>query len=58
MVEMKPAQITLAWVICNKGVIIIPKTSSEKRVIENYNSLSIELGSENLSEFDAAFHCH
>ena len=50
-----PAQIALAWVLRQPGVIAIPKASTEKHVLENYKSLSIHLTQSDLSRLDEAF---
>lgn len=53
--DATPAQIALAWVIRNPGVIAIPKASTVKHVQENFQSLSIELTREDLEALDKAF---
>lgn len=50
-----PAQIALAWVIRQAGVIAIPKAATIKHVEENYKSLSIDLTAEDLKKLDQAF---
>lgn len=49
------AQIALAWVLRQPGVIAIPKASSEKHVRENARSIEIELTEEDYTEIDREF---
>ena len=50
-----PAQIALAWVLRQPGVIAIPKASTESHVRDNAASLKIKLTKEDLVEFDREF---
>ncbi|ESZ75700.1 aldo/keto reductase [Mesorhizobium sp. L103C105A0] len=50
-----PAQIALAWVMAQPGVIAIPKASSQEHVRQNFAALDIELTAEDLVELDRAF---
>ncbi|GGI19472.1 aldo/keto reductase [Oxalicibacterium faecigallinarum] len=50
-----PAQVALAWVLRQQGVIAIPKASSVEHVRENHAALKLELTAEDLEELDAAF---
>jgi diketogulonate reductase-like aldo/keto reductase len=50
-----PAQIALAWVLRQPGVITIPKASSQKHVRDNARSIEIELTKEDLAELDREF---
>ena len=50
-----PAQIALAWVLRQPGVIAIPKASSKTHVRENAGSLEIKLTKEDLAEIDREF---
>ena len=50
-----PAQIALAWVLRQLGVIAIPKASTEAHVHDNVGSLEIELTEEELSDLDSEF---
>lgn len=50
-----PAQIVLAWVIRQDGVIAIPKAASEKHVRENRAAVDIVLSADDLAELDKAF---
>jgi diketogulonate reductase-like aldo/keto reductase len=50
-----PAQVALAWVLKQEGVVAIPKASNLEHVRENRASLDIELTEEDLAELDRAF---
>ena len=50
-----PAQVALAWVLRQKGVIAIPKAGSVAHVRENREASSIELSADDLKELDRAF---
>ncbi|MGX5848590.1 aldo/keto reductase [Mesorhizobium sp. PL10] len=49
------AQIALAWVMAQPGVIAIPKASSQDHVRQNVAALDIKLTGEDLAELDRAF---
>ncbi|AXT72893.1 aldo/keto reductase [Vibrio sp. dhg] len=49
------AQIALAWLIRQKGVVAIPKSSSIARTKENLDSVKIVLTEEDIRELDKAF---
>lgn len=49
------AQIALAWVLRQPGVIAIPKASNEAHVRDNARSIDIELGEEDLADLDREF---
>jgi diketogulonate reductase-like aldo/keto reductase len=49
------AQIALAWVVAQPGVIAIPKASSQEHIRQNVAALDIKLTSEDLAELDRAF---
>ena len=49
------AQIALAWLVRQDGVVAIPKAVSEGHVRENRAALGIELSAADLAELDAAF---
>ena len=53
--DATPAQVTLAWVLRQPGVVAIPKASHFEHVRENRGALDIELASEDLNELDDAF---
>jgi len=53
--EATPAQIALAWVIRNDGVIAIPKAGTPQHVRENFDALKIRLTHRDLMELDRAF---
>ncbi len=50
-----PAQIALAWLIQQPGIIAIPKASNPEHVRENSAALDIQLDHEDLTELDKAF---
>jgi diketogulonate reductase-like aldo/keto reductase len=49
------AQIALAWVLRQPGVIAIPKSSNEKHVRENARSTEIKMTEDDLAELDREF---
>ena len=53
--QATPAQIALAWVIRNEGVVAIPRASSSVHVRENAGALDIRLTPADLAEIDRAF---
>ncbi|WP_050470247.1 aldo/keto reductase [Herbaspirillum chlorophenolicum] len=50
-----PAQVALAWVLRQPGVIAIPKASDKEHVRQNRACLDITLAGTDLKELDAAF---
>lgn len=50
-----PAQIGLAWLLQQQGIIAIPKASNPEHVKENSAALDIKLTQEDLDELDKAF---
>jgi diketogulonate reductase-like aldo/keto reductase len=50
-----PAQIALAWLLRQDGVIVIPKASHPEHVRENRGALEITLADEDLAALDRAF---
>lgn len=50
-----PAQIGLAWLLQQSGIIAIPKASNPTHVKENSAALDIQLTQEDLTELDKAF---
>lgn len=50
-----PAQLCLAWVIRQEGVIAIPKAGTPEHVRENHDALELRLTEDDLRELDAAF---
>ncbi len=49
---LSPAQVALAWVLCQEGVIAIPKASNVQHVSENRAAVDIVLSAEDLAELD------
>ena len=50
-----PAQLCLAWVLAQPGVVAIPKSSTRERVKENLAALDVKLTPQILAELDKAF---
>jgi len=50
-----PAQVALAWLLRQAGVVAIPKASSEAHVRENRKALDLGLADQDLRELDGAF---
>jgi diketogulonate reductase-like aldo/keto reductase len=50
-----PAQIALAWLLQQQGIIAIPKASNPQHVKENSAALDIQLTQQDLTELDKAF---
>lgn len=50
-----PAQLALAWVLAQPGVVTIPKSSSRERVKENFGALDVKLSPQILADLDRAF---
>jgi diketogulonate reductase-like aldo/keto reductase len=53
--DATPAQIALAWVIRDDGVIAIPKAAEVKHVRENRGAADIKLTNRDLEELDESF---
>lgn len=53
--DATPAQIALAWVMTQQGVIAIPKASRQEHVRQNVAALDIELTSKDFADLDRAF---
>ncbi len=52
---MTPAQAALAWLLSKDDVIVIPKTSSKKRLREDLGALDYKLSPSELKELDSVF---
>jgi diketogulonate reductase-like aldo/keto reductase len=50
-----PAQLALAWVLAQPGVVTIPKSSSRERVKENFGALEVKLSPKILADLDRTF---
>jgi diketogulonate reductase-like aldo/keto reductase len=50
-----PAQVALAWVIDNNGVIAIPEAGAPEHVRENHVAATLELTEEDLAKLNRAF---
>jgi len=53
--NVTPAQVALAWLLHQEGVVVIPKASSEAHVRENRGAFDIRLTGEQRKELDRAF---
>jgi diketogulonate reductase-like aldo/keto reductase len=51
----KPVQVALAWLLQQKGVVVIPKAAEVGHVLENGAALELKLTNEDLAELDRAF---
>ncbi|RUU50022.1 aldo/keto reductase, partial [Mesorhizobium sp. M7A.T.Ca.TU.009.01.1.1] len=49
------AQIALAWVVHQEGIIAIPKASSREHVRQNIAALDIKLTPQDIADLDRAF---
>jgi len=49
------AQLALAWVLAQPGVVTIPKSSTRERVKENLGAVEVKLTPTVLAELDKAF---
>jgi diketogulonate reductase-like aldo/keto reductase len=49
------AQLAIAWLLAQSGVVTIPKSSTRERVEENLAALEVTLSSEVMTALDAAF---
>jgi diketogulonate reductase-like aldo/keto reductase len=54
-IEAPPAQVALAWLVRQKGVIAIPKAANEAHVRDNHAALALRLTRADLAALDAAF---
>jgi diketogulonate reductase-like aldo/keto reductase len=52
---LSPAQVALAWVLCQEGVIAIPKSSNVQHVSENRSAAEIVLSEDDLAELNALY---
>jgi diketogulonate reductase-like aldo/keto reductase len=50
-----PAQLAIAWLLAQPGVVTIPKSSTRARVKENFGALDVKLTPQVLAELDRAF---
>lgn len=55
LLDASPAQIALAWLLHQDGVVAIPKASRPEHVLENCEAADIKLSKEDLEKLDAAF---
>lgn len=52
---VSPAQVALAWLLGQKGIIVFPKASNEVHVRENRAALDLKLTDDDYRELDRAF---
>jgi diketogulonate reductase-like aldo/keto reductase len=52
---VSPAQIAIAWLLRQEGVVVIPKAVRPEHVRENRAALELELTAEDLAELDRGF---
>ncbi len=50
-----PAQIALAWLLRQEGMVAIPKSADRARVSENFGALKVKLTEADLADLDRAF---
>jgi diketogulonate reductase-like aldo/keto reductase len=50
-----PAQVALAWLLRQEGVVVIPKAGNAEHVRENRAALDLTLADQDLAELDRAF---
>jgi diketogulonate reductase-like aldo/keto reductase len=50
-----PAQLAIAWLLAQPGVVTIPKSASRERVKENFGAIDVKLSPQILAELDRAF---
>ena len=53
--HVSPAQVALAWVLRQPGVMAIPKAGDVQHVRENAAAAELELAAEDLAEMNEAF---
>jgi aldehyde reductase len=52
---MTAAQMAIAWLLAQEGVIVIPKSSDPGRLEENYAALDIRLTADQVAALDRLF---
>lgn len=50
-----PAQVALAWLLRQNGMMVIPKATKAEHVRENFGALQVKLAEEDLAALDRAF---
>jgi len=53
--DATPAQVALAWLLRQDGMIVIPKASRKEHVRENFGALDLKLTDQDLADLDRAF---
>jgi diketogulonate reductase-like aldo/keto reductase len=52
---LSPAQVALAWLLGQEGIVVFPKASDQAHVRENRAALDVRLTDEDIKELDRAF---
>ncbi|MBV8775864.1 MAG: aldo/keto reductase [Alphaproteobacteria bacterium] len=50
-----PAQVALAWLLRQPGMVVIPKATDQNHLRENLGALDLKLGDDDLADLDRAF---
>ncbi|HEX5959531.1 MAG TPA: aldo/keto reductase, partial [Hyphomicrobiaceae bacterium] len=50
-----PAQVALAWLLRQPGMVAIPKSADKQRLTENFGALQVKLTDADLADLDRAF---
>jgi diketogulonate reductase-like aldo/keto reductase len=50
-----PAQVALAWLLQQEGVVVIPKSSQPERIKENFEALQLRLDEDDLETLDRTY---
>jgi diketogulonate reductase-like aldo/keto reductase len=53
--DATPAQVALAWLLRQDGMIVIPKASRKEHVRENLGALDLKLTDQDLADLDRSF---
>jgi len=53
--EATPAQVALAWLLSQDGMIVIPKASRQEHVRDNRGALDLRLTPDDIAALDRAF---
>lgn len=51
--DVAAAQVSLAWLLSKENVVVIPKSTSEAHILENYEARHLELDHEDIERIDA-----
>lgn len=53
--DVSPAQVALAWLLCQPGIVTIPKATDLKHLDDNIAAIDLKLSTEDLKALDARF---